>query len=126
MSHGYGQRGLKCPPIPKERGPNGRRLCRWCGTEVSGRRVTWCSDACTDAYLARQWPSLTRLVWKRDPGCLICGTTKETRGVKWEVDHILPVADGGTDDPENLRLLCVPCHKGVTAAWRRSRAAGGE
>lgn len=43
---------------------------------------------------------------------------------RWEVDHILAVADGGTDDPSNLRLLCVPCHHERTAFWHTSRAAG--
>lgn len=38
--------------------------------------------------------------------------------VKWEVDHIIAVKDGGTDDPSNLRLLCVPCHARVTADQR--------
>ena len=27
-----------------------------------------------------------------------------------DVDHIIPKADGGTDDPANLRTLCRPCH----------------
>ena len=88
--------------------------------------MTWCSDACTSEWRAKQWDAINNLVWKRDPGCLICHVPKDKAGVNFEVDHILPVADGGTDDPENLRLLCVPCHKGVTAAWRKSRAAGGE
>lgn len=38
----------------------------------------------------------------------------------WEVDHILPCADGGTDIPSNLRLLCRACHLDVTRAWWRS------
>lgn len=40
----------------------------------------------------------------------------------WEVDHIRPVIEGGTDEPLNLRLLCVPCHRDVTRQWRRGRA----
>ena len=44
--------------------------------------------------------------------------------LRWEVDHILPVIEGGTDDPANLRLLCVPCHHERTALWARKRAAG--
>jgi 5-methylcytosine-specific restriction protein A len=32
----------------------------------------------------------------------------------WEVDHILPRIEGGTDDLDNLRLVCVPCHKRET------------
>ena len=50
---------------------------------------------------------------------------RETRiryRTEWEVDHILAVADGGTDDPINLRLLCVPCHKLRTKLWHQQRA----
>ena len=43
---------------------------------------------------------------------------------RWEVDHIRAVIEGGTDDPANLRLLCVPCHHLRTAVWLRDRAAG--
>lgn len=27
-----------------------------------------------------------------------------------EVDHVVPRAEGGTDDLENLRALCIGCH----------------
>jgi 5-methylcytosine-specific restriction protein A len=30
--------------------------------------------------------------------------------VYWEVDHIIPLAEGGTHDLANLRCLCIPCH----------------
>jgi 5-methylcytosine-specific restriction endonuclease McrA len=29
-----------------------------------------------------------------------------------EVDHIVPVIDGGSDHPANLRSLCHDCHRG--------------
>lgn len=35
----------------------------------------------------------------------------------WEVDHVVPVALGGTDDPDNLETACSACHK---------RKSGGE
>lgn len=31
-----------------------------------------------------------------------------------QVDHILPKAKGGTDDPENLQAICGPCHQTKT------------
>lgn len=31
------------------------------------------------------------------------------------VDHTIPLALGGTDDDENTRNLCDPCHEEVTA-----------
>lgn len=43
-------------------------------------------------------------------------------GPEWHVDHVIPCAEGGTDDPDNLRLLCGRCHKLVTREWRRARA----
>jgi 5-methylcytosine-specific restriction protein A len=32
-----------------------------------------------------------------------------------EVDHIVPKANGGTDDPDNLRAVSHECHKRLTA-----------
>jgi 5-methylcytosine-specific restriction enzyme A len=32
-----------------------------------------------------------------------------------EVDHIVPLQQGGSDDDSNKRLLCRPCHKAKTA-----------
>jgi len=31
-------------------------------------------------------------------------------------DHIIPLANGGTNEPENLQMLCIPCHKEKSAA----------
>jgi 5-methylcytosine-specific restriction endonuclease McrA len=28
-----------------------------------------------------------------------------------ELDHIIPRASGGTDDPRNMQLLCSPCNR---------------
>lgn len=32
-------------------------------------------------------------------------------GIATEVDHIIPVTQGGTDEMENLQSACGPCHK---------------
>jgi len=39
-----------------------------------------------------------------------------------EIDHIVPVCEGGSNMPENLRLLCAPCHKSETASLAKRRA----
>lgn len=40
----------------------------------------------------------------------------------WEADHILPVSEGGGGcGLENLRTLCIPCHKEVTREMYRRR-----
>jgi hypothetical protein len=41
----------------------------------------------------------------------------------WHADHILAVMDGGGQcGIDNIRTLCVSCHKGVTRDAQRSRA----
>lgn len=42
----------------------------------------------------------------------------------WEADHIVPVVEGGGGcGPENLRTLCVPCHRRETADLAGRRAS---
>lgn len=45
--------------------------------------------------------------------CKMCGRTKEK--VPLEVDHIIPVANGGTDELSNLATLCRDCNRGKTS-----------
>lgn len=39
-------------------------------------------------------------------------------GSWWQADHIIPFSHGGPTTLENLRTLCVPCHKDVTRKMR--------
>ncbi len=41
-----------------------------------------------------------------------------------EVDHVVPLWDGGRDDESNYQSLCVPCHKAKTAGEAARRARG--
>lgn len=44
-------------------------------------------------------------------------------GELWNVDHAVPVAEGGGQcGLENLRTLCVPCHRIESAALAARRA----
>lgn len=129
------------------RGPRGKLLCRVCGTEVSGRRITFCGQPCVEAWSIRHSPGFARrCVRKRDKSvCQFCGLDcidfkKRMRalfqavrdrawrksmlrviGLKhlpstfWEMDHIIPVSEGGGScGLENLRTLCLWCHRGET------------
>jgi len=52
-------------------------------------------------------------VFKRDRyRCAICGKSSKEDDIKLEVDHIIPVAEGGTDDLDNLQTLCIDCNRG--------------
>ena len=53
----------------------------------------------------------------RKDACESCGWKPPTIKVL-EVDHIVAKADGGTDDPANLRTLCPNCHRLKTLAER--------
>lgn len=45
-------------------------------------------------------------VIERDGACVKCGS-----GSPFEVDHIIRYIDGGSNLPDNLQTLCVPCHR---------------
>jgi 5-methylcytosine-specific restriction enzyme A len=129
------------------RGPNGRGLCRWCSLEVPSRRFTFCSDYCVHEWKLRSQPAYLREhILRRDRGvCAHCGVNtlaellrlKRARGDRrsalmqhwglrtrmrkslWDADHILPVSEGGGEcDLDNIRTLCLRCHRRVTAQLR--------
>ena len=68
----YTAPGLAYRDLP--RGPNGRVLCRYCGTEVRGRRRTFCSEACVREWRIRTSGAYAReCVFERDHGiCANC------------------------------------------------------
>lgn len=56
------------------------------------------------------WDKLRKFILARDNHlCQIC-LSKGRTAVGNQVDHRLPKAKGGTDDPANLWVLCRPCH----------------
>lgn len=76
-------------------------------------------------YLSREWRALMARI-KRERGCwcVMCGAGG--KGVRVLGDHIVEVKDGGAElDPENVQLLCLPCHNRKTASQRARRAGLG-
>lgn len=73
----------------------------------------WCiperaDDAWQRAIKRRRWAVYQRrdAIFTRDGhACVECGATTSL-----EVDHIVPMSRGGTDDDENLQTLCKPCN----------------
>ena len=109
-----------------------RGYCNLCGKKLSGRRTAWCSSSCRwEAYKIAgdvnniQW--LRRAILRRDEYCCIgCGVgfVKEVASKKvgtiimpdistYEMHHIIPIHDGGTNHPDNLVTLCRTCHLGA-------------
>ena len=41
-------------------------------------------------------------------GC--CASCKKEINKIFDIDHIIPLSEGGTNDAENLQVLCKPCH----------------
>lgn len=115
---------------------------------LAKRRRTFCSDFCVHQWRLRTDPGYLRdQVFARDRGiCHLCqadtvaiyAALKRARGNAriaglslygmksitarrslWDADHILPVAEGGGQcDLDNLRTLCLPCHREITAELR--------
>lgn len=142
------QASKKDPSIKKLiKGPNGRNLCRFCKTEVTPPRRTFCSGAptkytrrkvngiwisivaiqghgCVHEWLLRSNPRYARnAVYNRDQGvCAVCGTKNSRKG-SWHTDHIIPVwKGGGLCSLENLQSLCHSCHKEKTKNEAAERA----
>jgi 5-methylcytosine-specific restriction protein A len=124
-------------------GATGKTLCRWCAIEVPLKRRTFCSEWCVHEWRLRSDPGYLRdHVFRRDKGvCAICrvdtieahlqlkrargerrqdrlkkwGLARVSRRSLWDADHILPVIEGGGEcDLDNIRTLCLVCHRRVT------------
>ena len=58
----------------------------------------------------RRWMRMRHVVLIEEPVCKICGRKAST-----QVDHRLPVCQGGTDERKNLQGVCEDCHEEKTA-----------
>ena len=51
------------------------------------------------------------------------GYAAKKRSSWWEADHIIPVVEGGDSSLDNIRTLCIACHREATAQLRKRRSA---
>ena len=59
----------------------------------------------------KDWYKLRWQILERDKyTCQYCG--QSAPDIKLEVDHKVPLVDGGTDDPDNLVASCWACNRG--------------
>jgi 5-methylcytosine-specific restriction protein A len=83
------------------------RACLGCG--VLTRQGSRCATCRPRNGSTRQWRTIRARILRRDghacqlrlPGCTVTAT---------HVDHIVPVINGGTDNPVNLRAACAACN----------------
>lgn len=57
---------------------------------------------------------LRRVLIRKQSSCCICSST-----IELELDHIKPIAEGGTNGLANLQVLCRTCHRRKTNTSKR-------
>lgn len=75
----------------------------------SMRGLIWVEDRIPPLRAwGEEWAALRRETFKRDDyTCRYC----RIRGGRLECDHIIPIARGGSNDPENLATACFDCNR---------------
>ena len=116
------RQGFRRIPLKEQDGS-----CWNCQKPLIGRQKRYCSRDCERAYWANfNWGTLRQWAFRRDNWtCQICRDRNEhnLRRPHLEADHIIPIADGGDEwDKTNIRTLCEPCHKRITAEWHHRKA----
>lgn len=67
---------------------------------------------------------LAQIIARQDGKCAACGSPLGTDPRQIEFDHIVGLAEGGEDSPDNLQALTKRCHriKTTRAATERAKA----
>ena len=109
-----GQR-CACRPRPKRRPTEGDR--------TRGSREPWRREYSTKGYQDARQEAMARTGGRCSCCGRVCawhdGRRWRTAGMGGEVDHIVPLCQGGTSDTGNLQLLCKSCHGRKDARARR-------
>ena len=81
-------------------------ICKICNldTKLIAKEANKLNGTSREEYLKNNMISLKRKIWIKKHG-----------GGLWDADHIVRVADGGgLCGLDNMRTLCIPCHKIIT------------
>ena len=71
------------------------------------RKIRASEEAVVGARRERIPEDVRLFVWTRDEGrCVRCGAEEDL-----QFDHVIPVARGGGNAPENIQVLCGPCNR---------------
>ena len=98
------------------------KFCTSCGRvlgDVDFSLCPYCGEQLSEREGRQPIPDRVRHeVFKRDGyRCRECGASID-EGATLEIDHIIPVANGGTNDIDNLQTLCKKCNRGkYTDEW---------
>lgn len=109
------------------------KRCRYCGESIPAMRKYYCSDNCNMyfKYAAHDTKvnSLRRFMHKyykftcQEKTCKARLAYEVPSGLELpvysgEVDHIIPLKDGGEHFISNMQLLCITCHMRKTLKQR--------
>lgn len=83
----------------------------------------WFGHMTTPRLRGRKWMRILAQIRREQPLCLECKAIGKVK--RWDqVDHIIPLEHGGTNERTNLVGLCTPHHEAKTARERGYRSAG--
>ena len=74
----------------------------------------------TNKRYGRAWKKLRVRFFLKHPLCEHCKNEGRLTAAE-EVHHVLPLANGGTNDESNLMALCKSCHSKITIGSTNSR-----
>lgn len=92
---------------------------RWCEIHRKGRKTGSYEARRDTAPYGSDWPKLRAIIIARDRHCQWPGCRDPIE----EVDHIIPKAEGGTDEHNNLQGLCFRHHTIKTLVEKRTDPA---
>ena len=79
------------------------------GLKMAGQPIPQ-TESC-DRIRGRKWMAIRERIFRRD--CGLCQRCSRAGKVKQgtQIDHIKALANGGSNDDDNLEVICVACHE---------------